>query len=204
VADQIDLSPGGLLEGRGARREVTVLVLNILELNQLSESLPPADVVRFLVGVFNQVSEPVFEAEGAVDKFIGGAMVAVFGFPVRHDDDPARAIATAERIQRILEQYNAQRQRWSLAPLGVGIGIHTGPVITGNVGCDRKLDYTVMGEAVDVAFRLVRQATAGQILISPRTYTHVRDRVKVRPTNRGALAPDPEPVEALEMLVPDI
>lgn len=177
LADKIYQDPSATTAGLGDRREVTILFLDIRGFTKLSERMSAEDVVKFLVNFFNRVSEPVFSGEGAIDKFIGDAMLAVFGFPVAHGDDPYRAVAAAIQIQQIIADYNRERSTWGLEPVAVGIGINTGMVVAGNVGCERKLDYTVIGDAVNVASRLCSIAKAHEILISDSTYDRIRRRV---------------------------
>ena len=177
LADRIDRDPFALTAGLGDRREVTILFLDIRGFTKMSEKMSAEDVVKFLVNFFNRVSDPVFQLEGAIDKFIGDAMLSVFGFPITHGDDPYRAVAAAIRIQEVVRGYNRERQAWGLEPVNVGIGINTGMVVAGNVGCERKLDYTVIGDAVNVASRLVGLAKPEQILISASTFERTRRRV---------------------------
>ena len=178
LADRIYKDPSATAAGLGDRREVTILFLDIRGFTKLSEKMSAEDVVKFLVNFFNRVSVPVFQGEGAIDKFIGDAMLSVFGFPIAHGDDPYRAVIAAIEIQRIIADYNRERFSWGLEPVNVGIGINTGMVVAGNVGCERKLDYTVIGDAVNVASRLCGLAKATEILISDSTHERIRRRIQ--------------------------
>lgn len=178
LADRIYQDPNATAAGLGDRREVTILFLDIRGFTKFSEKMSAEDVVKFLVNFFNRVSVPVFHGEGAIDKFIGDAMLSVFGFPIAHGDDPHRAVAAALEIQAIVAAYNRERFSWGLEPVAVGIGINTGMVVAGNVGCERKLDYTIIGDAVNVASRLCGLAKAHQILISDATYQRVRRHIR--------------------------
>ena len=199
LADRIYQDPVASTAGAGQRREVTILFLDIRGFTKLSEKMSAEDVVKFLVNFFNRVSEPVFAGEGAIDKFIGDAMLAVFGFPVEHHDDPYRAVVAALRIQEIVAAYNRERFSWGLEPVGVGIGINTGMVVAGNVGCERKLDYTVVGDAVNVASRLCSLAKADQVLISDSTHERVRRRINAESLGEQQVKGREAPVEIFKV-----
>lgn len=174
LADRIEKDPRALELKPGERREVTILFLDVRGFTKRAEKMSAEDVVKFLVALFDRVSEPVFKAEGMIDKFIGDAMLSVFGFPIAHEDDPFRAVVSAVRIQEDIRNYNRERMAWGLEPVGVGIGINTGTVVAGNIGCQRKLEYTVIGDAVNVAARLVALAQPGQVLVSGSTYEKIQ------------------------------
>ena len=174
LADRLEKDPKALDLKPGERKEVTILFLDVRGFTKRAEKMSAEDVVKFLVALFDRVSEPVFKAEGMIDKFIGDAMLSVFGFPIAHEDDPFRAVVAAVRIQEDIRAYNRERVAWGLEPVGVGVGINTGIVVAGNIGCQRKLEYTVIGDAVNVAARLVALAQPGQILVSGSTYERIQ------------------------------
>jgi class 3 adenylate cyclase len=176
----LDSVPDALVAGKGVQKHLTVLFVDVRGFTQMSESMAPEDVVKFLVSFFNRVSQPVFDAQGTVDKFIGDAMMAVFGFPLSYPDHATRAVRAAMQILQSVHEYNVQRKAWNLKPIEVGIGINSGNVIAGNVGCDAKLDYTVVGDAVNVASHLVNEAKPGQVLITAATYELVRREFPTR------------------------
>jgi adenylate cyclase len=175
------LREGGPLLG-GEAREVTTLFCDIHAFTSMSETMSPAEVLALLNRFYSTLDEAVFAEEGTVDKYIGDCLMALFGAPVAHADDPARAVRAALRMR-------------AMAPaLGVtiGIGINTGPVIAGNVGTERRMDYTVIGDAVNVAARLQAAAGADQILIGEHTFRRLEDTFKVRQLVlkvKGKLAP---------------
>ena len=116
----------------------------------------------------------VFEYGGTFDKYLGDAIMAFFGAPVRHDDDAWRAVCAAAQMQRVFEEIVGNNEHRALRELGLGIGINTGEAIVGNIGSEKIMDYTVIGDTANVARRLQEIAGKGQILIGHRTF----DRVK--------------------------
>ena len=199
LADFIDKNPTALAAGSGERRDVTVLFLDIRDFTGMSEKMSAEDIVEFLVSFFNRMSGPVFECEGSIDKFIGDAMMAVFGFPVSHTDDPLRAVTAAIRMQELVAVYNRERAEKGLPPVKVGIGINSGSVVAGNMGCDRKLDYTVIGDPVNVASRLAGRAAGGQVLISHATYERVGARIAAESLGAHPVKGREERVEIYEV-----
>ena len=158
----------------GERKQVTVLFADIsgfTALNDAAES--PAQVERVLQVVnrcLDMLSDVVYEYDGYVDKYMGDAIMAVFGAPRSHEDDPERALHAALAMQERLEAFNRNPPAPLVEPLGIHIGINTGVVIAGLVGTRRKRGYTVMGDAVNVASRLEGVSERGEILVSQDTY----------------------------------
>ena len=158
----------------GERKQVTVIFADIsgfTALNDAAES--PAQVERVLQVVnrcLDMLSDVVYEYDGYVDKYMGDAIMAVFGAPRSHEDDPERALRAALAMQERLEEFNRNPPAPLIEPLGIHIGINTGVVIAGLVGTRRKRGYTVMGDAVNVASRLESVSERGEILVSQDTY----------------------------------
>ncbi len=171
----------------GERRAVTVLFSDVRGFIGLAETLAPEAIAEHLSEYFAVMVDLVFEHGGTLDKFIGDALLAVWGAPIAGPDDTARALAAARAMQADLGLLNA---RWAAAgrpTLGVGIGLHHGEAFAGTIGSPRRLEYTVIGDVVNVAARLCEAAAAGEILLSEA----VRARLP---------APPPlEPREALRL-----
>jgi adenylate cyclase len=149
----------------GERRSLTVLFSDIRGFTSLSETMPPEALARYLSEYFSEMVEIIFEHGGTLDKFIGDAIMALWGAPVAHDDDPARAFAAALDMQAAVRELN---ERWTASgkpAIGIGIGINYGDVFAGNIGSQRRMEYTVLGDAVNIASRLCAQAGAGEILV---------------------------------------
>lgn len=175
VVDEIlKTAAEGELDLSGELREVTVLFADIRNFTAIAERLQPHHVVQLLNTYLGEMTHVVFRYDGTVDKYIGDAVMAVFNAPVSQKDHALLAVNAAFQIQKTVEELK-EREPY----LSVGIGINTGPAILGNIGTDLHLDYTVIGDAVNVASRLCRLAGPGQLLISPGTYTKVKKAVVV-------------------------
>jgi class 3 adenylate cyclase len=163
---------GGKVQLGGERRTVTVLFSDIRDYTAMSENQQPEEVVAFLNAYLDVMVNIIVEEGGTVDKFIGDAIMAVFGVPLAKDDDATRAVRAAVRMLRTLEQLNADRAAGGLAPLKIGIGLHTGPVVAGNIGSSKKMEYTIIGDAVNTASRIEQLTkTLGEpLLISAETH----------------------------------
>lgn len=152
VASEV-LAPGELKLG-GQGREAAILFSDLRGFTRYSEKLPPAQVVAEMNDYFEAMVAVIQEHGGLVDKFIGDAIMVVFGVLERHGNPAAKAIRTAEAMQRALERHNTRRARRGLPPLRQGIGVHFGPVVAGNIGTQDRMQYTVVGDVVNVASRL--------------------------------------------------
>jgi adenylate cyclase len=153
----------------GVNQEVTVMFADIRGFTTMSEAMEPARVVEILNEYFTRVTDVIFDNGGTLDKYIGDAVMAVFGAPISKGNDAAAAVNSAMQIQRLLIELNRDAAAREWPELRVGIGINTGNAIAGNIGSPRRLDYTVVGDAVNTAQRLMTNAAGGQILISEST-----------------------------------
>ncbi|MBI1893475.1 MAG: response regulator [Candidatus Rokubacteria bacterium] len=178
VANEIVANPDRHLKLGGEKREVTTLFGDLRGFTPIAETLDPQDAVDILNVFLTHVVDAVFEFGGALDKFRGDGIMAFFGAPVAHEDDPARAVRCALRMQEQLK--GVTFQKFPDLRLHMGIGINTGIVIAGNIGSERRMDYTVIGDEVNVAQRFESNAGPGQILITGHTYERVKGSVQVR------------------------
>jgi adenylate cyclase len=119
----------------------------------------------------------LFRHGGTLDKYVGDEIIGLFGAPVSQPDSPLRAVRCALDMLRALDEFNRQRADQGLEPLNIGIGVNTGRVIAGAIGSRRTLQYTVIGDAVNVASRLCNVAKAGEIIISHSTFEHCSEYV---------------------------
>ncbi|MDA1129752.1 MAG: adenylate/guanylate cyclase domain-containing protein [Chloroflexi bacterium] len=139
----------------GAKRaEVTILFADIRGFTAVSEKLEPELVVGILNEYLSVMTEIIFNNGGTIDKFEGDAILAVFGAPQRHEDDPQRAVRTALEMRDHLKGLQSSWREITQANLEIGIGINSGAVMVGNIGSGRRMDYTVIGDAVNLAARL--------------------------------------------------
>jgi adenylate cyclase len=167
VAEMVVANPDIRLGG--TNQEVTVLFADIRDFTQMSENLEPSRVVEILNEYFTRVTDVIFDNGGTLDKYMGDAVMAVFGAPISKGKDAANAVNSAIQIQRLLIELNRDAAARKWPELRVGIGINTGNAIAGNIGSPRRLDYTVVGDAVNTAQRLMANAMGGQILIAEST-----------------------------------
>ncbi len=180
VVDEILESPQGRKIG-GRRETATVLMSDLRGFTGLSENREPEDLVRLLNRYLDRMSAVIHSYDGIIDDFIGDAILAIFGAPDKHDDDPARAVACAIAMQKALQVFNRETIQEGEPPFEMGIGIETGPVIMGNIGSETRMKYSVIGATVNIASRLESQTTGGQVVIGETTYNLVKDLVKTAP-----------------------
>jgi class 3 adenylate cyclase len=180
VADTVLQEHFDFAEGR--RQEVTLLFSDIRGFTQMSETMPPEEVVTLLNGYFERMVRAVFAHDGMLDKFIGDGMMVVFGAPIPRADHAWRATKAALAMREELALLNAARAADGQDPLKIGIGLHTGEVVIGNIGSELRLDFTAIGDTVNTASRIesLTKEHAADILLSDATYQLVRDRVRVR------------------------
>jgi PAS domain S-box-containing protein len=170
------LSGRGEIKLHGERQYVTVLFADVRGFTRLAEGREPEDVVALLNRYFNMVVEIIFKYEGTLDKFIGDNVMAVFGAPIKSNNDEERAVMAAMEIQSEMEKFNRERKLNNEDAISVGIGINTGEAVVGNIGSEKRMDYTVIGDTVNVADRIQSAASGGEILISTLTYKEVKDK----------------------------
>jgi adenylate cyclase len=162
AAEEHALQPGG------AKRRVVVLFSDLRGFTTLSERMSPDEIASLLTDYFTEMVEVVFEHGGTLDKFMGDALMALWGAPLSREDDADRAIQAAMAMQRTLARLNVQWQQTGRPQLSAGIGINVGEVFAGNIGSERRLEYTVIGDAVNTASRLCSEAGPAEILIAER------------------------------------
>ncbi|MFL5311313.1 MAG: adenylate/guanylate cyclase domain-containing protein [Myxococcales bacterium] len=156
----LELAKGGQLT------ELTILFSDIRGFTSMSEKLPAQEVVQVLNDYFELMVDVLFEHGGILDKFIGDALMGLWGAPVRRPDDATRAVHAAVQMQAKLKEFNADRVADGKQPLQIGIGLHTGQVVVGNMGSSKALSYTAIGDGVNLASRLCGVAREEMIVIS--------------------------------------
>jgi adenylate cyclase len=166
-----------------AKQVVTVLFSDIRGFTSMSERMEPEQVVAFLNDYLQRMVAIVIEEGGIVDKFIGDAVMAVFGAPFPRPDDPVRAVRAASRMLTDLEAFNRdQAGKPGGVNIRIGVGLHTGPVIAGNIGSDKKMEYTVIGDTVNIASRVesLTKELGVDVIVTQGTYDATRRRIPVK------------------------
>lgn len=176
VVDEIVADTSKLRLG-GEKRDLTVLFSDIRGFTSMSEALSPEDLVKFLNVYFTEMTHQVFAHKGSLDKYIGDAIMAVFGAPVAEPEHARLACRAALDMVKALDGLQARWRRDGLPAIGIGIGINTGPMIVGNMGSVSRFNYTVVGDAVNLASRIesLNKTYGTNILVSESTYVKVRD-----------------------------
>ncbi|MBI1884241.1 MAG: adenylate/guanylate cyclase domain-containing protein [Chlamydiae bacterium] len=159
----------------GERREVTVLFSDIRMFTSIAAKLSPEKIVYLLNRYFTAMTDVVLENEGLIDKFTGDEMMVVFGAPIHHPDDPQRALKTAFKMFEQLKIVNENLIKEGYPTIEIGMGINTGIAIAGNVGSEKRMLYTVIGQDVNLAARLVSIAQKSEICLSDATYQKVQN-----------------------------
>ena len=165
----------------GRRQHVTVLFADICGFTALSERLDPERVLNILNEFFGLLTEVTHRFRGTVDKFMGDSIMAVFGSAGSVPDHALRAVMGAVCMQKMVSRLNARRQVRGETPVLFRIGVNTGEVIVGNLGSDERMEFAVIGDPVNVAYRLQGIAPGGSVYITDATYRQVQDIVVARP-----------------------
>jgi len=184
----------------GKKQKTTILFSDIRGFTPMSEKLQPEEVVALLNEYFSEMSGIIFNWNGTLDKYIGDAMMVLFGAPIIGDNDELRAVTAAIEMQAKLKQLNDKLTMEGKKAIGMGIGINTGGVVVGNIGSENRLEYTAIGDSVNLASRLCSVAKAGQVIISDFTYEHVKDKVEVTKLEKVQVKGKEEKIQIYDIL----
>lgn len=161
-------------------KTVTIVFADLVGFTSWSEKMTPDELSSLLTRFFTLASDAIFLNQGTIDKFVGDAVMAFFGAPIDQPDHALRAVAAAVKIQEGMREWNRDRERQGQPPLSARIALNTGEAIVGEIGSERRVDYTVLGNAVNVAARMEEfVATPGDIVIGPKTYEMIREEYRV-------------------------
>jgi adenylate cyclase len=199
IADVILTDPERFLKLGGETRAVTVLFADLRGFTRFTEAHTATRVVEMLNQVFGRLTEAVFQNGGTFDKFLGDAIMAFYGAPLSAPDDARRALRTALEMQQRFIELQSSLEFAELSSLGLGIGLHSGDAIVGNIGNERVMDYTVVGDTVNIARRLQEAARPGEILISEATLQQVPE-AQVRLLTEQSLPGRSDPVVTYALL----
>lgn len=176
VIDKIFSSKENIRLG-GERREITVLFADLSGFTAMSENIEQEKVVEILNGYFSRITPIIFKHHGTLDKFMGDGLLAFFGAPISSEEDPMHAVQTAIEILSEIGKINHQNAKKNWPTLHVSIGINTGEVVAGYIGSEDHLNYTVIGDAVNVAQRIETIADYDTILISEAVRSKIMDNI---------------------------
>jgi adenylate cyclase len=169
---RIEEAKGGTLEI--IETEVTALFCDISGFTRMSSTMQPREVARMLNEYFPVMADIIFRHEGTLEKYIGDAMMAVWGAPFHKEDDADRAVRAAVEMQRALVALNAKWREAGKPPIAIHVGLNTGPVAAGNIGSEQYIQYATIGDATNVASRACNAARAGDILVTEATRARLR------------------------------
>jgi class 3 adenylate cyclase len=162
------------------KRTVTILMSDLRGFTAVAERLDPPEVMRFLNRYLESMVNVILSYQGTIIEILGDGLLVLFGAPISHEVDPERAVACAVSMQLQMEGVNALLRQENLPEIEMGIGIHTGDVVVGNIGSEKRTKYGVVGSAVNITGRVESYTTGSQILISPTTYAATAKMLTIR------------------------
>jgi len=181
---------------QSARCDLSVLFADIRNFTRFAEVHRPEEVVEILNQYLDIMVDILFRYQGTLDKFLGDGLLALFGTPLPQADHPCRAVEAALAIQQAIRAFNTSRRQRGDRTLDIGISINSGEAIVGNIGSEKRMEYTVIGDMVNVAQRLQALARGGEVLISDTTLARVREFVTVYDTVEEQVRGRQQPVRA--------
>jgi adenylate cyclase len=188
VIDEIVKGVAAADEDDVKNADVTILFADISGFTTVSETKAPEEVAAYLSNFFSAAVDAIFAYGGTLDKFIGDAVMAFFGAPIPQEDHADRAIMAGLMMMERIEEWNQRREREGLPPVRVRVGINSGPAVVGNVGTEKRVDYTVLGSSVNIASRLESGvAKPGQLVISQNTLDRVVGSFEIESLGEFAL-----------------
>jgi class 3 adenylate cyclase len=157
----------------GERKVITALFADVVGSTSMAERMDAEDWTEMMNGAFDRISQVIYRYEGSIARLLGDAVLAFFGAPLAHEDDPARALRASLEIIQVIWDYQPQVKRKFGVDFAVRVGVNTGSVVVGEIGSDLKYEYTAMGDAINLAARLQSAARPMSILTSQGTYRYI-------------------------------
>ncbi len=186
----------------GEEREATVLFADIRSFTSLAEKMKPKELVYMLREYFTLMVEAVFTFQGTVDKFIGDCIMAIFGVPTPQPNHAERAVRTALAMQNALTAFNDRRREQGQEVFHIGVGIHSGKMVVGNIGSEQRLEYTAIGDAVNLASRLegLNKQYGSSVVINESTFRQLPGDIVTRELDKVRVKGKYEPITIYEVL----
>ena len=197
LADKI-LTTRSAMEGE--RKRVTVLFADVAGFTSMSEKLDPEEVHQIMDGCFKILMDEIHNHQGTINQFTGDGVMALFGAPVAIENHAQNACQAALSIQSAIKKYSEDLKTKFGLDFKMRIGLNTGPVIVGSIGDDLRMDYTAIGDTVNLASRMESNAEPGNVLVSPNTYERVMHRFKFKPLGKVAVKGKEEPLDVYELV----
>ena len=195
ISGKLEVKKGGQLV-----QELTIFNSDIRGFTHMSEGTAAEVIVEMLNEYFELMVETIFKYEGTLDKFMGDGIMAFWGAPLAHRDDPVRCVQCALDQMEVLGRFNRQRVAVGKPPLSVGVGIHTGPGVVGYVGSSKALSYTVVGDTANTSARLCASALPGQIVVSEATLAVLAGRFEVEEIEARSLKGKEKPMRRFNVI----
>ncbi|HEV8428316.1 MAG TPA: adenylate/guanylate cyclase domain-containing protein [Pyrinomonadaceae bacterium] len=183
----------------GVSQTITILFADIRGFTRISEHAPPEKIVSLLNRYFSAMTDIIFAHGGTLDKYLGDGLMALFGAPTATPDDASNALNAAVAMQRRLLGINRELRDEGIPEIGVGMGLHTGEVVVGYIGSERRSEYTAIGDPVNTSSRLESNARGGEILISDATAKAAHSRYKLKPREAIMVKNRQQPVNLWEV-----
>ncbi|MDH5654809.1 MAG: adenylate/guanylate cyclase domain-containing protein [Spirochaetia bacterium] len=201
VVDELLTNPDAIALG-GAKKEVSVFFSDVRGFTTISEALGPEDLVHLLNEYLTEMTELIIEYRGTIDKYMGDAIMAFWGAPAENDDHAYYACVASISQYKALQELQKKWSERNIPVLDIGIGINTGPAVVGNMGSSRRMDYTLMGDTVNLGSRLegITKQYGVKICISEYTYERVKSRVYARELDLVRVKGKLEPVRIYELM----
>ena len=199
VADEILKSKPGFLM-RGEKRDVTILLSDIRGFTQIAENISAEEVVELLNAYFSRMIDIVFKYRGTLDKFMGDAILVVFGAPMPDNNHAENAARTALEMQNVVNDFNIRQKELNKPEISIGIGLHSGSVIAGNIGSEKRLEYTVIGDTVNVTQRVESCTGKGDIYITHEVYEQIKNLFDIETLSEVKVKGRVKPVKLYKLI----